>query len=37
MSIIHNDADEYITTVHTTSSPKDTNQGPLTRSHAKKL
>ena len=29
--------DEDIPAVHVSSSPKDTNQGPLTRSHAKKL
>ena len=29
--------DEDIPTVHASSSPKDTNQGPLTRSRAKKL
>jgi hypothetical protein len=29
--------DEDILAVHATSSPKDTNQGPLTRSHANKL
>jgi hypothetical protein len=29
--------DEDIPVVHASSSPKDTNQGPLIRSHAKKL
>jgi hypothetical protein len=29
--------DEDILAVHASSSPKDTNQGPLTRSYAKKL
>ena len=29
--------DEDIPTVHASSSPKDTNQGPLTRSRANKL
>jgi hypothetical protein len=29
--------DEDIPAVHATSSPKDTNQGPLSRSRAKKL
>jgi hypothetical protein len=29
--------EEDIPAVHASSSPKDTNQGPLTRSHAKKL